>query len=342
MNSALGIGSGIIFSSQPGTSYTISSLTTSALTLSTAYTGTVNPAANGSYGASSTVPLGAADGVFVFGVSGTFWTLFSANGSYQWNAGASGTAPYGFWAGSFPTTLAAPVAGIVYDPLVSGSYVAPVTLSGTFNVQNGSHTVTTSSSQVGVLSAGAVISFASQTNVTYTVTSPVTATTITLSTVYSGTTNTATTASTNGDTDPIVIYIPEGTSSSVAPAAFVRAGLTSEVSTAPIIAAFGNINGSFLVQPACYLASGSTASVVIPSTLNVNPYNTYDDVLPIFYARRLALGNFLNTGIKGISSVMNWNAVSRNPGDTLTLVTTNDRIVYGDVNLPWDGSTPVT
>jgi hypothetical protein len=68
--------------------------------------------------------------------------------------------------------------------------------------------------------------------------------------------------------------------------------------------------------------------------------NLYDDSFPILYVRRASLGG--NAGYKGVSSMLKWTSISRNTGDSLS--TTNpgvsrDRVVIGDVSIPWDGST---
>jgi uncharacterized cupin superfamily protein len=66
-------------------------------------------------------------------------------------------------------------------------------LVGTFHVINGSASVTTTSSQVGILAAGNKIIFAEDaTQTVYTLTTPINSTTITLTTNYTGTTYTAT------------------------------------------------------------------------------------------------------------------------------------------------------
>lgn len=66
-------------------------------------------------------------------------------------------------------------------------------LAGTFNTQNGSATVATTSSQVGILAANYGITFGNQPGVTYIVQS-VGAGSVTLTTTFSGTTNTTNTA----------------------------------------------------------------------------------------------------------------------------------------------------
>lgn len=74
-----------------------------------------------------------------------------------------------------------------------------INLAGTFNTQNGSATVNTTSSQVGVLNPGSQILFSSQNNVYYTVMS-VSSGSIVLTGNYGGTTNTTATAGMNNTT----------------------------------------------------------------------------------------------------------------------------------------------
>jgi hypothetical protein len=77
-----------------------------------------------------------------------------------------------------------------------GTYLPRSTLNGTLNVHNNSASVTTSASQVGFIVPGALLEFASQAGSYYAVSS-VSATTIVLTSNYSGTTNASTTAVAN-------------------------------------------------------------------------------------------------------------------------------------------------
>ena len=102
---------------------------------------------------------------------------------------------------------------VTYDPLAAAaalfieqydSHIAAcnattsetmVTLAGTFQVTNGSATVSTSSSQVGVLNVNDTLQFTSQSGTTYRVSS-VTSTGVVLTVAYAGSTNSATTVKT--------------------------------------------------------------------------------------------------------------------------------------------------
>jgi hypothetical protein len=75
-----------------------------------------------------------------------------------------------------------------------------------------------------------------------------------------------------------------------------------------------------------------------PGSIGVNPHSGYDDMLPMPYARPAALTS--KNGYKGISSLFQWQAVSRNPGDTMSVLSSRDKIVLGDVVADWDGTIP--
>lgn len=76
---------------------------------------------------------------------------------------------------------------IVFDP---SSFTTPLT--GTFDVTNGSPSVPTTASQVGVLYSGSSVTFGAQPGISYTV-ETVTSSTVTLTANYTGTSNAATT-----------------------------------------------------------------------------------------------------------------------------------------------------
>ena len=73
-----------------------------------------------------------------------------------------------------------------------------------------------------------------------------------------------------------------------------------------------------------------------PSTVGSNPYNSKNDGFPIIYARPTTA--VAPQGFKGVSSVARWHGPRSAIPTLLTVSTTNDRIVLGDVILPWNGS----
>lgn len=83
---------------------------------------------------------------------------------------------------------------------------------------------------------------------------------------------------------------------------------------------------------------GNGTQLLYPDTGGVsNPITGKDEVLPILWARSAAVAN---PGYKGVGTMIKWTSLSRSTGDTLTVSTTRDRIVYGSCSLPWDGSVP--
>lgn len=89
---------------------------------------------------------------------------------------------------------------IVFDP---SSFTTPLT--GTYDVTNGSPSVPTSTTQVGVVYSGSSITFGAQPGVSYTVES-VNSTTITLTADYTGTSN-ATTTGAQGINDSVPFWL---------------------------------------------------------------------------------------------------------------------------------------
>lgn len=81
----------------------------------------------------------------------------------------------------------------------------------------------------------------------------------------------------------------------------------------------------------------SASAQVIPQNIGTNPLTSDDEVIPILLGRRTALAN---PGYKGVLSLMKWAGTGRSTGDTLSVSTARDRIIYRNVSLPWDGSVP--
>lgn len=91
---------------------------------------------------------------------------------------------------------------------------------------------------------------------------------------------------------------------------------------------------TWVVIPA--LTYNSTSGQAVP-LLPTNPITGKDESFPIPYARRTASGN---AGWKGVGSMMRWATPSRSNGDTLTISSSRDRIIFGDISLPWQGTVP--
>lgn len=80
------------------------------------------------------------------------------------------------------------------------------------------------------------------------------------------------------------------------------------------------------------------ATRIIPSSMGSNPISGEDELFPVPFGRKAGVSN---SGYKGISIQLKWTGTSRSSGDTLTVSTTRDRIIFGDISVPWDGSVPV-
>lgn len=74
-------------------------------------------------GTATTMPSGS-DKAWYLGSNSSFVTIFTTNNTYRWSVCADNAAPYGFWAGAFPTGGGNPTTLMIFDPMVSGSFVA--------------------------------------------------------------------------------------------------------------------------------------------------------------------------------------------------------------------------
>jgi len=146
------------------------------------------------------------------------------------------------------------------------------------------------------------------------------------------------------DADPYVFYISIVTSTFSAGsdlagggnglAAYFRKGLTGE-----------RFNSAFTSGVPTWCFSFYNGSSTIPNNVGPNPHNGNDDVfdIPVGSPGQVISGEARwPGGFKGMCSFMKWNGSSRTTGDTLSISSpgAKDRIVYRDVNLPWNGSTP--
>jgi hypothetical protein len=80
--------------------------------------------------------------------------------------------------------------------------------------------------------------------------------------------------------------------------------------------------------------------IVVPASLPVNPINGNDDMFPIFYILS-ATAMLPGTQYKGMSSFLKWCGTTRACGTLAQLVSPGDRVIFGDVNLPWNNSVVV-
>jgi hypothetical protein len=138
------------------------------------------------------------------------------------------------------------------------------------------------------------------------------------------------------DTDPAILYITTGGSGSS-----ISTNMNGETSTITENAKGwlkkGLAGEGFVTIPAIKFGSGS-ASICIPSNSRVNIYNSKENVIPVFYMRRTALT--APAGYKGVSRLIKWGAQAHSFCDVISVSTTKDRIFFGEMSFPWNGTTP--
>lgn len=140
-----------------------------------------------------------------------------------------------------------------------------------------------------------------------------------------------------GDTDPVIIY--------------------SEIAATSLMTNFQ----STTTGPRCWFAKGLSgetfqriaANPYSITTTNIFPSGTASGsgIDPFVQNKRLAYpipySRILNTsspgpgGWKGIGSLMQWNGLRLPSGTAVGIFTARDRICFGDVNLPWNGTYPL-
>jgi len=82
----------------------------------------------------------------------------------------------------------------------------------------------------------------------------------------------------------------------------------------------------------------SAGNFMFPNLLGINPHSMDEEVGPVIYGHNTTTSEPI--GIKGVGYVMMWHGMRKQSGQLLSYLSTGDRIVISDVNLPWDG-TPV-
>jgi hypothetical protein len=142
-----------------------------------------------------------------------------------------------------------------------------------------------------------------------------------------------------GDADPALIYIGIAGNQNFAVSSLCA--VTSNTSTARCVAYLkkGLAGEAFVPMPA-QVYSAPASGQFAPTNASTNPQNGKDDEFPILFARSTVLT--VPVGYKGMGTVMRWHGTARTTGDTLNVVAAKDRIIFGEVSLPWDGvTTPV-
>lgn len=79
----------------------------------------------------------------------------------------------------------------------------------------------------------------------------------------------------------------------------------------------------------------------IPNMLTSNIYTNFDDIMHILYAKSFFYNPAAPSGYKGYSSMMKWMSTRRGNLTLLSSLTSENRIVLGDISIPWNGSSPI-
>lgn len=100
----------------------------------------------------------------------------------------------------------------------------------------------------------------------------------------------------------------------------------------------------------CYLQKGSPGTSVriqgfypvlygseIIGSLPSNPYNSKDDTFPVLYARRGSEPQ--PNGYKGQSLLLKWHGQNRSDFSIFSIDVAGDRLIVGNVSLPWNNTT---
>lgn len=134
------------------------------------------------------------------------------------------------------------------------------------------------------------------------------------------------------DTDPTVSYVAGTALSNV-----LQLGSLSSSSGPLGWLKLGMVGASYVRIPALYYTS-SGGGQTCPSNMPSNPHSGLDDELPMPYGRSTSMG--APVGWKGVSRLMRWRGLDRAVGSTIDLAPgTKNRLVIGNVSLPWDGTT---
>lgn len=142
------------------------------------------------------------------------------------------------------------------------------------------------------------------------------------------------------DTDPYIIII-DGDAGSPATASGTIAALNNLTDKVKGHVRHGESDEIFGSMQA--FAPSSDGQSIIGS-LQASPYTGKDGTLPVIYGKRQTAGTTSPYGIKGQSSLLRWHLQNRSDYFAFEIKTspsatsTEDRIVIGNVSLPWDGT----
>lgn len=144
------------------------------------------------------------------------------------------------------------------------------------------------------------------------------------------------------DVDPAVMYCSTAGSGGIGEIVSGSATATNVTNPAKARAWFGattqagasttSDNGNVVIY---------TYSTVFGNTTNfaVNPFSSNDTLLQPFYVKATTQSQRLG-GIKGFSTLFLIGSMARTNLDTATTIASNDKMRFGTVWMPWDGSTP--
>lgn len=141
------------------------------------------------------------------------------------------------------------------------------------------------------------------------------------------------------DEDPAIIYARGPTT-----VAFAASSITSDSSSsAPQGWILKGFTGAGFV-PINPLKYQYVSSIVIPNNAGVDPFSGAEYNFDVAYGRAFHNTNGITppSGFKGMSSLIKWNGTLKLNYQVLSINGARDRICFGDLNFPWNGSVPVT
>jgi hypothetical protein len=139
------------------------------------------------------------------------------------------------------------------------------------------------------------------------------------------------------DPDPYVVSVGYGT----AAAGYNWAPTYMRRDDIPMI--YSNMGGTLASSSyrhtQCFIIGNTSDYWFVPGGIGSNPFTAKDDLFRVVWGRRQGAG--APSGYKGMSSLFHMNTAPRAYGDTVSLVSTRDKMMMpGGIWIPWDGSYP--
>jgi|SRR5271165_600016 len=136
------------------------------------------------------------------------------------------------------------------------------------------------------------------------------------------------------DQDPYIVYVDNTTS------CLKNKGMNGSYSShARGYFKYGTPSQAFTRIPAANYYGAN--KIVIPAALPVNPINGNDDMFPIFYILSGTV-SLPSTQYKGVSSLIKWCGTVRACGTLVQIISPGDRVIFGNVSLPWNNTVVAT